>query len=205
MRRFSAVVKRCKTCGLTLVDSTTIDNCGACLQETPAVDICCVGADYAYPWSLLIKQWKYASNPALARHMAAWLQQHPQWPEIQDATQICIPIPSSDLKVCDRGFDHTLLLAQALHCTNIRTDILIRTAHTNASQAKLGRAARIRAVQHAFTVSKAGTQAVENQCVMLVDDVITTGATLRAATKALQSAGASRIFYVALARTPQVS
>jgi len=94
------------------------------------------------------------------------------------------------------------LLAQALGRLTgkaVRVDALVRHKKT-PSQGHLGVKARARNVQGAFSVPTARGAQIRGKRVVLVDDVYTTGATVRAAAKALLRSGAARVDVVTLAR-----
>ena len=201
--RFQRTKHRCIGCGLELADSAASQRCGACLPIPHLIDACCIGVDYSYPWSLLIKHWKYNSNPALCKHMASWLRMQPHWAAILADIDFTIPIPNSNARICERGFDHTLLLAQALDCPRIRTDILLRSPSvTTSPHARKTRKARLQSIRNAFHIASAHQFEIAGKTILLIDDVITTAATMRAAADCLKAAGATSVVCAALARTP---
>lgn len=116
-------------------------------------------------------------------------------------TLTLIPIPSSHQKVRERGFDSVANLCLSL--ANRRRSITLEDANLFlrkqvVDQVGLSAAQRHENLEGAFGVRKAlqGT-------VVIVDDVVTTGATLNSAAKALKFAGAQRIFALALCGTPK--
>ena len=157
--------------------------------------------DYGYPWALPLAQWKFHAQPALTRHLAQWIQQQAAWPTLRDACALTLPIPLSPQRLRSRGYNQTLLLARALDCPAIQPQLLQRM-HDTPSQVRQGRAARLRNLRGAFNVPPQHRAALAGQTVLLVDDVITTGATVHAAAQALLQAGAAQVHAVALARTP---
>jgi ComF family protein len=113
---------------------------------------------------------------------------------------VLVPIPSTKKSFRKRGFSHTLFLARALaraYPNNfVVEDILVRAKHTKKQTECATRAERTSNMQNAFTArgaisSRAGY--------VLIDDVITTGATMAAAQSALTKAGARIVFPVSLA------
>jgi predicted amidophosphoribosyltransferase len=101
------------------------------------------------------------------------------------------------------GFNQALLLAQ--HLAPRRTDarLLLRTRHTPA-QSELKRAERLRNVQGVFAVEPLRAHELRDRRVVLVDDVMTSGASLHAASLALRQAGAAHITALVFARTEVV-
>lgn len=114
---------------------------------------------------------------------------------------LTLPIPLSRQRLQDRGYNQALLLARALDCPALQPHYLERR-HDTAAQARQGRAKRLRNMRHAFSVPLQHHPALAGHTVLLVDDVMTTGATLHAAAHALLAAGAAQVNAVALARTP---
>lgn len=113
---------------------------------------------------------------------------------------LLVPLPSSKTALRKRLYNQTLSLARGvkdggdLHC-GIAVAVLQHKGYPSP-QAKLALTERVRNVQHAF----AAAPLVEGKRVLLVEDVITTGATTAAATAALLSAGARRVDVIAFAR-----
>jgi ComF family protein len=138
----------------------------------------------------------------LARSLAALLA-----PSLRDATvavDLIVPVPLHPARHAARGFSQAHAIVRAAsrivtldHRTPIAPRALAR--HTFASaQAGLSRAERIRNVRGAFVVTDA--RAVDGRTVLLVDDVVTTGATAAACARVLRRAGAVAVDVLALAR-----
>lgn len=201
MARFQHPAMRCHTCALRLPDASNGDQCGQCLLHPPLLKHCVAAVDYGYPWASLLTQWKFHADPALTRHLAQWLLQSPSWLPLRDQSPLTIPVPLAPQRLRERGYNQSLLLAQALNCPNIHSQLLQRT-HETPTQVRQGRAARLRNLRGAFAVAPTHHAILTGRAVLLVDDVITTGATLHAAAQALLAAGAAEVHAVALARTP---
>lgn len=112
-----------------------------------------------------------------------------------------VPVPLHRAKLRERGYNQCDFIARGIasvigHTILDRT--LVRTRFT-PSQTSLGVPQRRANMPGAFTVPPHRRSDVEGKCLLLVDDVVTTGATLRACASALQSAGARRILACALA------
>jgi ComF family protein len=119
-----------------------------------------------------------------------------------DEADVLVPVPLHYTRLVMRGFNQSGWLAQAVAAETgrqVAVDALVRTRRT-PSQAGLAGRARRRNVSGAFKVRKAGWAAVEGKRVLLVDDVLTTGATLSACTRALKQAGARHVDVLVLAR-----
>jgi ComF family protein len=102
-----------------------------------------------------------------------------------------IPVPLHRTKERERGYNQSALIANAFAATTgipARTDILVRRRFT-VSQTTLARAERLENVRDAFIVRRERREAVSGNTFIIVDDVITTGATIRSCAQALASEG----------------
>ncbi len=108
---------------------------------------------------------------------------------------LVIPIPLSDERHYERGFNQAKLLARGV--TSQPVLLLKRKTHED-KQSKKTRGERLLAKENPFEVVDA--EKVQNQNVLLVDDVYTTGSTLRYAAKVLLEAGAKQVSSITLAR-----
>lgn len=176
--------------------------CGKCLQHPPAFDAASAGFRYIAPLDHLVQRLKFddalAVGPALLPHWIASLRAQREadapWPGL------LLPVPLHRARLRSRGYNQALELARALGralAIEVRADALQRTRAT-APMPGLDWDTRRRNVRGAFAVSAAGLPAH----VALVDDVMTSGATLDAAARALKAAGVARVEAIVLARKP---
>jgi ComF family protein len=144
------------------------------------------------PGAALIHSLKYEGAtsiaPFIARRMA------PAWPAAAGDTFDCLlPVPLHSRRMRERGYNQSGLLAEELtKITGVITapNLLVRALHTGPQVGLEGRE-RWKNVRGAFTAPF--PRAVEGRHVMLIDDVATTGATLRACADALLGCGAERV------------
>jgi len=192
-------VPRCSRCALQVPDGVAV--CGECLLHPVPLDACLCAVDYAYPWAGIVAQYKFQADPAWASTLARLLHSTPWAEPLMDAADWVLPIPLSAHRLRERGFNQALLLARILAPAKTDATLLLRL-HDTQAQSNLGRAQRLRNLQGALTVDPLRTAALQGRSVLLVDDVMTTGATLQAAALALRQAGASTVSALVFARTP---
>ncbi len=198
VQTFAQPRQRCRTCALPLASDQP--QCGACIAHAPPLDACVAALDYAYPWPALIAQFKFHQAPGWASTLALLMHSAPWVEPALEAARWVLPLPLSTERLRERGYNQAALLAQALAPHKTRTDLLLRVQHA-PPQSTLARGERLRAVQHAFAVEPALAADLQGQRVVLLDDVMTSGATLHAAARVLRAAGAAHIGAVVLART----
>ena len=171
--------------------------CGLCLISPPAFDIARSFGIYEDGLRRLIHLFKYDKMRPLARtlaeHMAAVL---PQLGEID----LCVPVPLFRWRHWKRGFNQSELLAAELcRVAGIQYGRrVLKRVKATESQAGLSNRARLANVAGAFRVRRPGE--VSGRRVLVIDDVMTTGATLQACAKTLKKAGASYVAALTIAR-----
>ena len=139
---------------------------------------------------------RIALAPMLARLMAA------QLPDMVGPDWIAVPVPLHRWRLWSRGFNQSVLLANelaALRGVRVGVDALVRRKRT-PMLGGLGRTARARAVSGAFAIGKGWEPQIKGAKVLLVDDVLTTGATTDACLSVLRRAGAERVMITCFAR-----
>jgi len=153
---------------------------------------------YARPLDRLLPRFKFHGDLAAGRLLSQLMGEAcATWPR-PDAL-VAVPLHRSRLR--QRGYDQALELARPLARMlrlPLRHDLLHRR-HPTAAQSDLGAVARRRNVRNAFVADTAHALPAH---VVLVDDVMTTGATLHAAANALRRAGVARIDAWVCARVP---
>lgn len=196
--RFAQPRTRCETCALPL--PAGVRRCGACLRQPPALDACVAAVDYGYPWAGILSEFKFQGDPGWAGTLATLLRSTPWAEPALDAAEIVLPVPLSRQRLRERGFNQALLLARHLAPRKTEATLLLRLHDTDA-QSSLRRAQRLRNLRGAFAVDPLQAKRLRGRSVVLVDDVMTTGATLHAAATALRQAGARQVSALVVART----
>lgn len=203
----------CDRCSADIVridPATACARCGAPLRAAPCAE--CGGRPFAFsaarcaallepPVSRAIVVLKDGGERRYARVLAAVLAES-IGPWLEDAGLI-VPVPASPAALRRRGFDHASDLALALgRATGLPAARLLR-AHPGADQRELGRDARFRNRLGAFYLDPAASRhgVVAGARIVLVDDVLTTGASFDAASRALLDAGAGEVRAAAVARS----
>jgi ComF family protein len=213
--RFSPTRRRCTACALALAPGLPAGSkinaglCADCSRHHPAVDATLVATDYAYPWSELITRYKFGKRPGWAPFFAELLMAVPQVKPALDALQtgdLMLPMPLSAERLKSRGFNQAWELACALHAcagsaATLDAHLLLRVKNTRP-QTELQREARLANVKGAFQVDPLRQPLLTGRRVLLVDDVMTSGASLFTAATVLRAAGATHITAVTIARTP---
>ena len=197
---FAQPVHRCSSCALPIPQS--IDRCGACILNAPPWQRALTAVSYQWPWADLVAQFKYRSQPGWASSLASLMHSAPGVDDALAQTDWLLPMPLSPQRLAQRGFNQSLLLARQLSPRQTRYDLLTRIRDTPA-QRTLPRSERLRNLQGAFAIDPLLFAALRGQRVMLVDDVMTTGASLHMAALALTAAGVSHITTVVFARTEE--
>jgi ComF family protein len=203
--RFAGPTPRCETCALPVPEG--VARCGDCLRAPPPFDRCLAAADYGWPWTRCIARFKFRHDPGLAAPLAALLADAPGVARALAEADVALPLPLSAERLAERGFNPAQLLARQLvartgaRCA-VRTDLLLRVRHTEP-QHGLPRERRLKNVRGAYAVDPRKAALLQGRRVALVDDVMTTGASLREAALALRAAGAEHITALVFARTDE--
>ena len=171
--------------------------CAPCMKQTPMHDGIAAGTLYNETSRKLVLAFKHgrriALAPLLARLIAARL------PRSEEA-RIIVPVPLHRTRLWQRGFNQAALLGRELAragCGKLQVDALIRSKATPSLGGKSARA-RAQLLKGVITVRNRGV--IENRHVLLVDDVLTSGATSMACIKALKKAGARSVTIACFAR-----
>jgi ComF family protein len=185
------------------------ERCPDCLRQPLPLHGCLAALDYRFPWSQLLTQFKFLQQTGWAAFFADRLLAQPGVPELLaglGTNDWLLPLPLSRERLTERGFNQSWELAKALHqrsrCpAQLSAGLLLRLRHT-LPQSELKRAERLGNVQGAFAVEPLQAHLLSGRHVVLIDDVMTSGASLAAAALALQRAGARCVTGLVVARTP---
>jgi ComF family protein len=186
------------TCALPVPEG--VQRCGTCLQSPPPLARCLAAVDYDWPWRELLARFKFRDQPGWDRQLA-WLMRGSAWAEdtLLQADRV-LPIPLSRERLAERGYNQAWQLARRLAPDKADVRLLLRVRHTPA-QRTLPRAQRLENLRGAFAVDPLRAGELRGQHLLLVDDVMTSGASLHSAAQVLLQAGASQVSAIVLART----
>jgi ComF family protein len=186
--------KHCPVCALP---NPTGEPCGRCVSEVPLFDRVVAAFTYEFPASVLIQGLKYHGDLACARPLAAGLADaldHEPYPDL------IIPMPLARARLANRGFNQAMEIAHLVAMEfglAVSVNICRRTRET-APQADLPWKQRATNIRNAFSCDAD----VNGKSVAVVDDVLTTGATLNELARTLKRRGASEVIGWIAARTP---
>lgn len=147
---------------------------------------------------------KYRGWDAIAAEMASQMARLTWPPDVVEERVAILPVPLAKSRLRERGFNQSERLALALAerwSIPVWSRVLLR-ARSTASQTRLTPEQRLANVSDAFRVDAAARNAIKNSHVVLVDDVVTTAATLNACAAALIAANARIVTYVTFGRAP---
>jgi len=194
----------CLICGAPLHAEVEDERCDHCRAAPPAFDSARAitryrsGAEGASTVGALLRRHKYGLDQSLGRALAEYLDAAPAID--LEAYDVVIPVPLHRSRLRWRGFNQAALLGAALaRRLNCSLDVAtLERVRSTAPQTARDRAQRTRNVRDAFAVRRPAR--VTGQRVLLVDDVMTTGATADECARVLRAAGARRIDVLTLAR-----
>lgn len=182
-------LQNCVRCGIPLPTSSLEALCGQCLQHPPPFERVLSPFRYESPMDHLVQQLKYSGRLEMARllgHlMAQWLA-----PRLDALPDVIIPVPLHPRRLRERGFNQAQEMARPI-ARQLGLPIDTKTCRrTRFTTPQFGLSAKERAknVKNAFQIEGAAARHVA-----LVDDVMTTGQTVRELAKVLRKAGAEEI------------
>ncbi|WP_343069889.1 ComF family protein [Jannaschia sp. Os4] len=193
---------RCDGCGLPLPgpgdepDGGPI-RCDGCLAEPRPWAAGRAALAYAGPARALVLRLKHGDRPDLAVGAGLWM--HRAARGAVDADTLVVPVPLHPWRLWRRRYNQAALLARELarHADAAFAPQALRRVRRTPTLDRRPRAERMALLDRAIAADPAQ---VAGQAVALVDDVMTTGATLAACTEALAGAGAARVTVHVLAR-----
>jgi ComF family protein len=190
---------QCERCGHPLAS----DRCGWCDLLPPFIravrSVCWMPVE---PASSIVHALKYGGWSSVADHMAERMS-HLSWPrDVVDERAGLVPIPLASARKRERGYNQSALIAAGLSerwRIPVWEKLVVRSRETR-SQTQLTPEQRLGNVAGSFQIGAGNPGAVAGAHVLIVDDVVTTAATLNECAKVLYAAGARIISYVTFGR-----
>ncbi len=183
-------------CPVCALPTPQAEICGNCLQHPPFFDATISAFDYAFPADTLLRALKYRGHLQIAELVARCLAQKLI---ARSTPDLIIPMPLHPRRLQERGFNQAVEIARSLARilkTPLATDIALRVRVTSR-QAGLPLNKRKRNIRGAF----ASAQELSGKRIAVVDDVMTSGASLDELAKTLKAAGAASVECWIAART----
>jgi ComF family protein len=189
----------CARCGCQLEQhektGPTLE-CASCHRSYSPLDQMRASLFYVEPTNSLIHRFKYEGYFSLGGMFAELMAE--SWPEWRTPPDLVVPIPLHKKRQRHRGYNQSALIARPLAIArglDYNDTLLLRVRHT-APQVGLGPDERRLNVHEAFEA----TADAQGRHILLIDDVLTTGATMRSAAETLLSRGAASVSAYCLAR-----
>ena len=185
----------CPRCGLPGLDGGC---CAACEREKPGYDATLALYDFVFPVDAMVHALKYRHRLSMASFFGAALAARAQ--DFGAQADLILPMPLHPRRLAERGFNQAVELARPL--ARVRGLPLglavVSKLRDIPAQAGLDREARLRNPRGVFECDVS----LQGQRVIVVDDVMTTGATLGELARTLKRQGASWVGNLVVARTP---
>jgi ComF family protein len=189
----------CAVCGLPFPFPTEEGAiCGACAARAPSFERARSVLRYDKHSRRLVLMLKHGDQTHLVGAFGKWMQR--AGGEVLAGADLLVPVPLHWTRLFARRFNQAALLARAIHAAGgppVGADWLVRRRRT-PSQGLMGPLARARNVHGAFAVRR--RRGVAGKRIVLVDDVLTTGATAEECARTLKRAGAASVGVLVLAR-----
>ena len=193
----------CSRCGFPRLRTgraraPTCQECGDWPIDLRAARSACLLRD---PADALVHQLKYRGWHRLAGPMGVRMAEVPLPDDVRVETRLVVPVPTTPIRLRERGYNQAAVLAKAVADSTGRTvSCALERGGATSSQTTLQPAARLANVAGAFALGPGMAGTIAGEHVLLVDDVLTTGATVIACTEALADAGVRCVSVLTFAR-----
>lgn len=192
---------KCYKCGIRLEFQTEgTAQCTSCLDYMPPYDIGRSALTYNDTSRKLILGFKHGDKTHIVQSFVPWLMQAGR--DFWEQADIIVPVPLHTRRLIARRYNQASLISDALskQTTLPHLPTALRRIRATATQGHLSHEDRHKNVRKAFEVYPKYADGLREKSVVLVDDVYTTGATVKECTKALRKVGVRNVFVLTLAR-----
>ena len=175
--------------------------CGKCLQKRPEYFKALAVLAYNEQSGIIISRFKYHDQINLAKYFSQLMLNQAR--EILPDVDFIAPIPLHKLRIIKRKYNQAALLAKNIATLNDKKlilDLLVRTKN-NKPQASLSQKMRQKNVAGIFKIKEKYLAKIKGKNILLIDDVITTGATAESCAKELKKASVNKVYVLTLAKT----
>ena len=189
----------CPQCGLTSSGMV----CGRCLNSPPDFDATKAIFLYAYPVDVMMQSYKYGNMLNLGNTFGDFLTEKLNVEDCLKNIDLIIPMPMHPQRLKERGFNQALEIAKVLtkDCKEKLDYNSVERQTLTPPQASLPLKERIKNIKGAFKVKADKLDKLQGKRIAIIDDVMTTGASLNELAKTLKKAGASHVECWVVART----
>ena len=196
------VERSCYTCALPLPADAVSRRCIACVGKPPAFEATVAALSYSFPVTRMITEFKENRRLVFGSVLSYLLAQRLEASGILSPGSLLVPVPLSSARLRRRGFNQAQEIAQHLsHRFGLPVcNRLLSRNPSSQDQKRLGASQRRKSVKGTYAV---GRRPEVPASVLLIDDVMTTGATAGEIARLLRKAGTCSVRVAVLARTPR--
>ena len=195
----------CGKCGMPFEVTYTIEEdfnylCGECRSSPPLFDRALSVCQYDETARDIISAYKYHNKPYIGKDLVSIILKFLDEKITELSPELIIHVPLHIKRLKERGYDQAYILSEGIgirHGIPVSYGNLIRTRYT-APQVSLSGSERMENVKGAFLITDPSE--LKDKSILLIDDVFTTGATIKESVKVIKRAGAGKVYVLTFAR-----
>lgn len=193
----------CKICGVPFSADMGADDdmvCAPCLKHPPQYDNARAGVVYDDITRQLVLRYKHGDHLYLTRSFVPWIESGAS--DVIALSDVIIPVPLHWTRLMKRRYNQSALLAKDIAARHMKVydPFLLKRVKATPPQGKRGVKERYNNVKKAFFIPEKKRIRLEGKTVLLIDDVMTSGATVNECAKTLKAHGARAVYVAAIAR-----